>query len=319
MDELLTLALEHAVDGNAGPARDHLGDLVGGDLLLQELAARLGGLRQLPLQIGNDRIAQLAGAREIATALHDLELAAGLVELLLQALHGGQLLLLGAPLGSEIGRLAIQLGDLLLDLLEPILGGGVRFLLQRLALDLELDDAPVELVELLGLGLRLDAQAAGRLVNQVDGLVGQEAIGDVAVGESGRGDDGAVGDAHAMVDLVLLLEPAQDGDGLLHRGLADEHRLEAPGQRRILLDVLAIFIEGGGADTVQLAARQRGLEHVGGIHGAFSLAGADESVQLVDEQHDVARSPNLLEHGLQPLLELATILGPGEQEPEIER
>ena len=38
-------------------------------------------------RLGNDRIEQLAGAREIAAPLHDLELAAGLVELLLQALH----------------------------------------------------------------------------------------------------------------------------------------------------------------------------------------------------------------------------------------
>jgi hypothetical protein len=129
VDEFLALAFHHAIDGNAGPTRNHLGDFVGGDLLLQELAACLGGLRELSLQIGNDRKTQLACAREVAPPLHNFELIAGLVELFLQPLHGGQLLFLGAPLGCEISRLALQLGDLLFDLLEPFLGGWVRFLL----------------------------------------------------------------------------------------------------------------------------------------------------------------------------------------------
>ena len=102
----------------------------------------------------------------------------------------------------------------------------------------------------------------GGLVHQVDRLVGQEAVGDVAVGERRRGDERAVGDPHAVVQLVFLLEPAQDRDRVLDRRLADEHRLEAPLQRGVLLDILAIFVERGRADAVQLAARQRGLEQV---------------------------------------------------------
>ena len=45
---------------------------------------------------------------------------------------------------------------------------------------------------------------------------------------------------------------------------------------------------GGGADAVQLAARERRLEHVAGVHGALGGAGADDGVQLVDEQDDLA-------------------------------
>ena len=71
-------------------------------------------------------------------------------------------------------------------------------------------------VDLLGHGVDLDAQAAGRLVHEVDGLVGQEAVGDVAVRKLARqATMAAVGDAHAVVDLVLLLQAAQDGDGVL--------------------------------------------------------------------------------------------------------
>ena len=72
---------------------------------------------------------------------------------------------------------------------EPVLRRRVLLLLQRLALDLELDDPPVEILDLLGLGFDLHADAARRLVHQVDRLVGQEAVGDVAVAERRRGDD----------------------------------------------------------------------------------------------------------------------------------
>ena len=108
--------------------------------------------------------------------------------------------------------------------------------------------------------------------------------------------------------------------GVLDGRLADEHRLEAPRQRRVLLDMLAIFVERGRADAVQLAARQRGLEQVGGVHRAFGLAGADERVHLVDEQDDAAaRRRHLVEHGLQPLLELAAIFRAGDQRAHVER
>ena len=71
-------------------------------------------------------------------------------------------------------------------------------------------------------------------------------------------------------------------------GSDDEDRLEAPRQRGVLLDVLLVFVERGGADAMQFAARQRRLEQIGGVHGAVGLAGADQRVHLVDEQDDAA-------------------------------
>ena len=71
---------------------------------------------------------------------------------------------------------------------------------------------------------------------------------------------------------------------------------------------------------MQLAAGERGLEQVGGIHRAVGLAGADQRVHLVDEQDDAAgRRRDLLQHGLQPLLELAAIFRAGDQRAHVER
>ena len=132
---------------------------------------------------------------------------------------------------------------------------GVLFLGQRHLLDLEATHQPLDLVDLDGPGVDLHAQPRRGLVDQVDGLVRQEARGDVAVGQRGRRDQRGVGDPHAVVHLVAVLEAAQDADGVLDRRLADQHLLEAPLQRGVLLDVLAVLVERGGADH---AAARRG-------------------------------------------------------------
>ncbi len=96
--------------------------------------------------------------------------------------------------------------------------------------------------------------------------------------------------------------------------------LEAALQRGVLLDVLAVFVQRGGADAMQFATRQRGLEHVAGIHGAIGLAGADHGVQLVDEQDDLAFVlGQVVEHRLQALFEFATKLGAGDQGAHVQR
>jgi hypothetical protein len=123
------------------------------------------------------------------------------------------------------------------------------------------DDALAQALLQLAHDLHLEARRG--LVDQVDGLVGQEAVGDVAVRERGGRDERRVLDADAVVDLVALLEAAQDRDRVLDVGSPDEHRLEAALERGVLLDVLAVLVERGRADAAQLAARERRLEHVG--------------------------------------------------------
>src|SRR5260221_14486676 len=137
-------------------------------------------------------------------------------------------------------------------------------------------------------------------------------VGNVAVRQRGSRNDRTIGDADAMMNLVLFLESAQDGDGLLDRRLVDKDRLEAPRERGVLLDILAVFVERGRADAVQLAACEGWLEHVRCIYRAFSLPGADEGVHLVDEQDHVARRRDLLQYGFQAFLEFPSVFGSGQ-------
>mmetsp|Transcript_34890 Transcript_34890/g.108526 ORF Transcript_34890/g.108526 Transcript_34890/m.108526 type:complete len:319 (+) Transcript_34890:1992-2948(+) len=123
-----------------------------------------------------------------------------------------------------------------------------------------------------------------------------------------------------MVCRETLAQAAQDRDSGLHAGLPHVHLLEAPLQRAILLDVLSVLIQGSGTDATQLPTGQHRLEQVGGVHRAVRLAGADQEVHLIDEEHETALRPlHLLQHGLQTLLKLAPVLCPADEGAEIQR
>ena len=217
-------------------------------------------------------------------------MGAGLVELGLQLADPVQAGLLGLPAGVERGELLALVGEGLAQRLEPLAGGLVLLAQQVQLLHLEPVDGAAELVDLHG-EVDLHAQPRGGLVDEVDRLVGQLPAADVAVGEGSRGDQCGVLDLDLVVGLVALLEAAQDGDGVLDARLADEDLLEASLEGGVLLDVLAVLVEGRRADEAQLAAGEQRLEHVARVHGALAGgAGTDHRVQLVDGD-DLAAGP----------------------------
>ena len=62
-----------------------------------------------------------------------------------------------------------------------------------------------------------------------------------------------------------------------------------------------------------------GLSMLRGVHGALGGSCADQRVQLVDEEDDLAvRVLDLLEQGLEAVFELAAILGSGEHDGQVE-
>src|SRR6266545_3335957 len=118
--------------------------------------------------------------------------------------------------------------------------------------------------------------------------------------------------------LVSVPQSLEDVDGVGHGGLVDVDRLEPPLQGRVLLQVLAVLVAGGGADRLKLAPGQHGLEDGGGIDGPFCGSRTHQRVQFVDEQHDVAAGLDLLEHLLQALLEVAAVPRAGDQCPQVQ-
>ena len=192
------------------------------------------------------------------------------------------------------------------------------FSLARL-LDLQAHDLAAERVELGGHGVHLGADGGAGLVEEVDGLVGEEAVLDVAVGEDGGVDEGGVLDSDVVVGLEALLEAAEDADGVLDGGRGDHDGLEAALEGFVLFHVEAVLGEGGGADAVELAAREHGFEHVARVAGALGFAGADDGVDLVDEEDDAPLAGlDFLEDGLEALLEVAAVFGAGHEGGQVE-
>ncbi len=123
-----------------------------------------------------------------------------------------------------------------------------------------------------------DARARASLVHHVNGLVRQEAPADVALAELDRGVERLVGDLRLVVRFVLRTQPLQNQDGFLDVGRLDLDGLEAALERGVLLDVLAIFVERGGAHALHLAATERRLDDIAGVHRAFGGAGTHDGV-----------------------------------------
>ena len=323
--EALSLGLHQAGDRDAGPLGDHGRDVVGLHLLLQvsmvllQLVETGGGRVDRLRRLGDLTVLDLRGAVELTRAGGAVGLDAELVHPGLQRPDLVDHVLLRLPRRLHALALLAQLGELGLDDAPALTGRPVRLLLEGLALDLELRDAALDLVDGLRQRVDLDAEPARRLVDEVDRLVGEEASADVSVRELRRRDDRVVGDPHPVMDFVALLQPAQDRHRVFHGRWRHEDRLEAPLERRVLLDVPAELVERGRADHAQLSARERRLEHVARVDGALRRTGPDDRVHLVDEDHVPAVAlGDLLEHRLHALLELAAVLRAREHRSDIE-
>src|SRR3954447_17202525 len=321
----------------------------------QELRERLGELgltdtRGAGEDEGTTRTARVLEARtrapdRLADALDGLFLADDpLVELVLHAEQPGGLLL-GQLEDGDSGPVGQHLGDLLVvDLGDDVHVAGLPRLLalgllgqeglllvaqrrrllevlrvdRRLLLAADAGDPLVELAQVRRGGHPLDPHPGTGLVDQVDRLVREEAVGDVPVGQRRRGHQGVVGDADPVVRLVPVAQTLEDLDGVLQRRLADLDRLEAALERGVLLQVLAVLVERGGTDGLQLTTGQHRLQDAGGVDRALRGTGTDEGVDLVDEQDDVAAGADLLEDLLQALLEVTAVAGTGDEGTEVE-
>ena len=156
------------------------------------------------------------------------------------------------------------------------------------------------------------------LVQQVDGLVGQETVGDEASGQGGGGADGGVGEFHVVVVFVVALDTHENVDGLVAVGLFNPDGLQAAFQCRVAFHVLAVVVQSGGANALDLATGQRRLEDVGGVHCALGGPGADQGMDFVNEQDAVAGGLDLFDYLLEAFLELAAVLGAGYQGAHVE-
>mmetsp|Transcript_2589 Transcript_2589/g.6071 ORF Transcript_2589/g.6071 Transcript_2589/m.6071 type:complete len:323 (-) Transcript_2589:776-1744(-) len=223
--------------------------------------------------------------------------------------------------GLQRPEAPIYSGDLLLDFFDLLLRPrvAVHILAQAPELNLELEPAALQAVDLFRLGVELHAHHRTRFVHQVDGLVWEKARGDVPIRKLTRNNQSSVVDSHAVMCLIPLLQAAEDRDGVRDGRFFDLNHLKPSLQRSILLDVLPILVQGSGAYTPKQAPGERRLEQVCSVHAPFGSPCPDQQVELIDEENNLpVRVLHLLEHAFQPLLELALVLGAGNQGAHIQ-
>ncbi len=283
---------EHFGDGNAGPFGDDLGNLLGGNFLADE-----GGFRfelgvegflafgKLLFEIADGAIAEPRGFFELAFAGGFFKRVLSVFNLFTDLLDGAERAGFLFPLGGESGILLLKIGKLALGFFELLFGGFVLFFFESGAFDFKLHYTTADFIKFLRHGIIFDAELAGGFIHEVDGLVGEEAFGDVTVAQGGGGDDRGILDADAVVGFVAVFEAAQDGDGVFDAGFADEDLLEAAFEGGVFFDVFAELIEGGGTDAAEFAAGEHGFEEVAGVHGAFGPSlRLDDVVDFIDEE-----------------------------------
>ena len=76
----------------------------------------------------------------------------------------------------------------------------------------------------------------------------QQAVGDIAFAQGDGGTEHIGRHLHMMVLLIVALDAVHHGQRVGNAGLLHPHGLEAAFQRRILFDVLSIFVERGRTD-----------------------------------------------------------------------
>src|SRR5713101_5588538 len=141
-------------------------------------------------------------------------------------------------------------------LLELVVRDGVLH-----TVDDELDPL-LDFCDLLGQRSLAQLYACPSFVNQINRLVWQEAIRDVAVGMRNREVDSFVGVSDRVELLVAVLNAEQNLGGIAFIRWRNLDGLETALQRTIFFDRLAILARRSRADTLNFTARQRRFQDV---------------------------------------------------------
>ncbi len=155
------------------------------------------------------------------------------------------------------------------------------------------------------------------LVEDINRLVRKETVREIALREPHRRLDRGIFIRDGVVVFVLRFYAFEHPQHELRFRLVDFHRLIAALERGVRLDMLLELVPRRRADTADLAARERGLENVRRIERAGRGSGADEVMDLVDEQNHVRIFLRFIDQLLDARLEFAAVHRARDHEREI--
>ena len=160
----------------------------------------------------------------------------------------------------------------------------------------------------------MDGGISPRLVDEVDGLVGQAPLVDILGTQAHGLLHGPLGVGHAVKLLEALFQSLEYAYGLLLAGLRDVYLLEPPHHAAALGEVAVELLVGGAADEPDASVLEIAFEHVRGVHGALAgLSGAHQVVDFVDIGDGVGLGEQSVHHHLHAFLEVAPELRSGHE------
>ncbi len=319
--ELVGLLLEHLRHGHARPDGDDPRHVLGHHRVVHHRVAVLAqrALRRFELLVeqGHAPEAQLASASVVLGGARLLELALGRGLLPLEPPHLADEPQLLLPARPHLVDAWTQVLGLRLEPLAGLHRLGVVVVLEGHALDLDRLEMPLERIELGRHAFHLDADVRRSLVHQVDGALRKLHARDVASREVGGGDQGRVGDAHAVVDLEAPHDAAKHGDGLVDGRRLHRDGYETSREGAVRIEGLAHLIGCRDADGPHLAASEGRREQAARTRGGGAVA--HQRAQVRQEEDDLAgRVPHRVEHAAHALLELSPELGAGHEGAHVE-
>ena len=176
----------------------------------------------------------------------------------------------------------------------------------------------VQVTQLGWVGKNREAQTCTGFIDEVNGLIWQEAVRDVTVSKVCGSHDRAIGDLNLVVGFVTVTKTLQDVDGVRQGRLSNLNGLEATLESSILLKVLAVFIQSGRTNGLEFTTRKQWLEDGGSVDSTFSSTGTHQRVDLVDKGDDVATGADLLGDLLQALFEVTAVTRTSNERTEVE-
>ena len=126
-------------------------------------------------------VAQLSDLIQVVRSFELLDFLFHFFDLLTDFSELTDRVFLGLPACLERLEIAVFLGQFFFNRLQPCLAARIRFLFQRFPFDLQLKHLARDFVQLGRQAVDLRSKACGRLVDQVDGLIRQEPVTDIAV------------------------------------------------------------------------------------------------------------------------------------------
>jgi hypothetical protein len=159
------------------------------------------------------------------------------------------------------------------------------------------------------------AHRGRRLVDEVDRLVGQEAVGDVAVAQLGRGDDGRVGDvARRGAPRSVSCRPRRMA--IVSSTLGSS--TSTFWKRRSSAASFSMYLRYSSSVVAPMqCSSPRASAGLSMLPASIAPSALPAPTMVCSSSMKRMMRPSsaghLLEHGLEPLLELAAVLGAGDQ------